>query len=219
MPESTEERVDRDRKPDAACAERREAILAAATELFAVHGYSDAVTQALAERLQVGKGTIYRHFPSKRELFLASADRVMRLLRERVDAEVADIDDPFERLSRRLVAFLRFFDESPHYAELLIQERALFKDRKTPTYLEHRKVNVIPWRERFRTLIAEGKVRDIPVERITNVISDLAYGTVFTNYFAGDHKPYEAQAQDILDIIFFGILSDSERKQRTENTG
>src|SRR5213082_375345 len=57
---------------------RREEILDAATELFAEHGFSDAVTQLLADKLGVGKGTIYRHFPSKRALFLAAADRVMR---------------------------------------------------------------------------------------------------------------------------------------------
>ena len=68
---------------------RREEILETATELFAEQGFSDAVTQALAERLGVGKGTIYRHFPSKRELFLAAADRVMRKLQEEVDANVA----------------------------------------------------------------------------------------------------------------------------------
>ena len=66
---------------------RCEEILETATELFAEHGFSDAVTQALAERLGVGKGTIYRHFPSKRELFLAAADRVMRKLQEEVNAE------------------------------------------------------------------------------------------------------------------------------------
>src|SRR4029077_10253622 len=113
--------------------------------------------------------------------------------------EVDGIDDPLDRLGRGLVAFLAFFDENPRYAELLIQERALFKDRKTPTYLEHREANVVPWRDRFRALVADGRVRDVPVERITDVINDLAYGTVFTNYFSNEHKPFETQARDILD--------------------
>ena len=41
---------------------RREEILDAATDLFAEHGFTETVTQTLADRLQVGKGTIYRHF-------------------------------------------------------------------------------------------------------------------------------------------------------------
>ena len=80
---------------------RREEILDAATDLFAEFGYSEAVTKDLAEKLQVGKGTIYRYFSSKRELFLATVDRVMRRMRVQVDRAVADIPDPLERRGRR----------------------------------------------------------------------------------------------------------------------
>jgi hypothetical protein len=52
------------------------------------------------------------------------------------------------------------------------------------------------------------------VERITEVFSNLVYGTMFTNYFTGPSKSYEAQTKDILDIVFRGILSDSERARR-----
>ena len=69
---------------------RCEQILEAAAKLFAEHGYADGDTQLLAEKLGVGKGTIYRYFPSKRELFLAAADRVMRMLRERLSPVQVD---------------------------------------------------------------------------------------------------------------------------------
>ena len=193
---------------------RREEILDAATELFAEHGYSDAVTQALAERLQVGKGTLYRYFPSKRDLFLAAADRVMRRMRERIDDVIAGVDDPLDRVVEAIRSFLAFFAEHPEFVELLIQERALFKDRTQPTYVQHRDKNVTRWREHYRTLIADGRIRNIPVERISDVIGDLLYGTIFTNYFTGRRKSTETQARDILDILFEGILSDSERRRR-----
>src|SRR5438132_597738 len=60
---------------------RCEEILEAAAELFAKHGYADTDTQLLADKLGIGKGTLYRYFPSKRELFLAAADRVMVRMR------------------------------------------------------------------------------------------------------------------------------------------
>jgi AcrR family transcriptional regulator len=195
--------------------QRREEILDAATELFAQDGYSDGVTQALVERLQVGKGTLYRHFPSKRALFLAAVDRVMRRLREYIDASIAGVDDPLDRVTTAVHAFLTFFAEHPRFVELLVQERALFKDRQTPTYLQHRERNAARWRELFAALIAAGRVRNIPVERITNVISDLSYGTIFTNYFAGRNKPPGEQARDILDIVFLGIVCGPERVRRS----
>lgn len=195
--------------------ERRQTeILDAAAKMFAEHGYADTDTQALAEVLQVGKGTIYRYFPSKRDLFLAAVDRVMRRLREHVDAAVADVADPLDRVSRAIRAYLAFFAENPAFAELLIQERAHFKDRKKPTYFEHRDANIGPWRELFRGLITAGRVRDVPVERITDVLSDLLYGTMFTNYFTGQRRPAEVQARDIFDIVFRGILTQAEQKRR-----
>ena len=65
----------------------------------------------------------------------------------------------------------------------------------------------------LRRLIAEGRVREMPVESITDVVGNLIYGTMFTNFFAGQKKPVEQQAQDILEIVFRGILTDRERER------
>jgi AcrR family transcriptional regulator len=195
-------------------AQRRAEILDAAARLFAKHGYADTDTQLLADELGVGKGTLYRYFPSKRELFLAAVDRAMLQLLERIDTRIAAIVDPLDQIAEAVRSCLVFVSEHPEFVELLMQERAQFKDRKKPTYFEHRDNNVERWRSLYRSLIAQGRVRTMPVERITDVLSDLVYGTMFTNYFAGARKPPEAQAQDILDVVFRGILSDSERGRR-----
>jgi AcrR family transcriptional regulator len=198
-------------------ARRQEQILEAATELFARRSYSQTDTQVLIEQLGIGKGTLYRYFPSKRDLFLAAADRVMRKLRERVGTEIAGSTDPLDQIARAVRAFLAFFAEYPQFVELLIQERAQFKDRKRPTYLEHCEANVERWRALYRGLIAAGRIRDIPTERITDVVTDLLYGTIFTNYFAGQRKPPQEQAEDILDIVFHGILTEPERRARASH--
>ncbi len=54
----------------------------------------------------------------------------------------------------------------------------------------------------------------MPVDRIRDVFSQCLYGTVFTNYFAGPQKSPETQAEEIIDIVFRGILSDAERAAR-----
>ena len=189
----------------------KEEILETATALFAEQGFSDAVTQALAAKLQVGKGTIYRHFPSKRELFLAAADRVMQKLQERVEANILGITDGFDRITQAVAAFLSFFAEHPQYVELLIQERAYFKDRQRPTYFEHREINIERWRRVYRELIAGGRVREIPPARITDVVSNMLYGIMLTNFFNGQTTPPEVQATELLDVVFCGILTESER--------
>ena len=193
-------------------ASRQEEILETAVKLFAKHGYANTDTQLLADEIGVGKGTLYRYFPSKERLFLAAADRVMRKLRQQIDARIAGIEDPLGRIATAVRTFLAFVADHPEFVELLIQERAHFKDRKKPTYFEHREANVERWRALYRSLIAQGRVRNMPVDRITDVMSDLLYGTMFTNYFAGRRKPSDVQAQEILDVVFHGILSDEERR-------
>jgi AcrR family transcriptional regulator len=195
-------------------ASRKEEILTQAARLFAKHGYTDTDTQLLCDTIGVGKGTVYRYFKSKRELFLAAADRVMRMMRERVDTSVEGIDEPLERIKTGIRCFLAFFAEYPEFVELLIQERAQFKDRTRPTFMEHRLVNVERWRALYRQIIAQGRVRDIPVDGITDVVGNLLYGTIFTNYFSGTSKSVDEQAQNIVDIVFNGILTPEERERR-----
>ena len=195
-------------------AERCEEILDAATKLFATHGYADTDTQKLADKLGVGKGTLYRYFPSKRELFLAAADRGMRKLCEYIDSTTTPIEDPPERIAQVVRSYLDFFANHPELCELLIHERALFKDRKKPTYIEHRESNRERLRVLYRSYIAEGQIRYIPVDQILDVLGDLLYGTMFTNYFSDRHVSVEEQARGILNILFHGILSDVGRQRR-----
>jgi AcrR family transcriptional regulator len=193
--------------------DRTRQILDAAARLFAKHGFTDADTQLLADDLGIGKGTLYRYFPSKKALFLAAADRVMRQLREEIDKSIEGVGDPLVRIAVAITTFLAFFADNPDFVELLMQERAYFKDRKEPTYFQHRKVNVERWKDLYRQLMAEGRIRTMPVERITDVLSDTVYGRMFTNYFTGNQKPCAVQAREILDVVFVGILTDTERQE------
>ena len=202
----------RGRPKDATLADRRrDQIVSAATKLFAAEGYANADTQLLADQLGTGKGTIYRYFPSKEALFLAAVDRGMRDLRLHVDAAVEEIADPLVRVAGAIRAYLEYFDRHPEVVELLIQERAVFKDRKKPTYFVHRERNIGPWIELFEGLMKSDRVRRMPTDRITDVLSGVVYGTMFINFFVRGSKTFEAQAEQIVDLVYRGILSDSER--------
>ncbi|HVR83134.1 MAG TPA: TetR/AcrR family transcriptional regulator [Planctomycetota bacterium] len=185
---------------------RREEILAAATHEFARRGFPGTDLQTVANQIGIGKGTVYRYFRSKEALFLAAADRGMRLLQESSDREAAKGKDAVDRIVRATHAYLRFFDAHPEFVELIVQERAEFKDRKRPTYFAHRDVNIRPWNKLLQNLVDEGELRKIPVGRITDVFSGVLYGAIFTNYFENRRRSPERQAEDILDVIFRGIL-------------
>jgi AcrR family transcriptional regulator len=192
---------------------RRAEILEAATELFAESDYRNADVQVLADRLGVGKGTVYRYFPSKEELFFAAVDHGLRQLLAAVEEAVSQETSDIDRAKVGIRTYLRFFDENPRVTELLIQERANFRTREKSTYFVHREANIGRWNDVFRAMIARGEVRDLPPERITDVISNLLYGTMFTNYFAGRVRPLSEQCEDILDVLFHGLLRAPQQGQ------
>jgi AcrR family transcriptional regulator len=53
---------------------KKEEILAAATRVFAVKGFSAATTKDIANEADIGESTLYNYFDSKREIMLAIMD-------------------------------------------------------------------------------------------------------------------------------------------------
>jgi TetR/AcrR family transcriptional regulator, regulator of autoinduction and epiphytic fitness len=57
--------------------QKRQAIVAAATEVFAQQGFELASMDGIAEYAQASKRTVYNHFPSKDELFYAVVGQLL----------------------------------------------------------------------------------------------------------------------------------------------
>ena len=98
--------------------ERRELLLARATELFAQRGYDGLSMSQLAREAQISKALLYHYFPSKRRLFEAALEEGAAELRERTEPDPGR--PPAEQLATTLDAFLRWVEERPAaYATLL----------------------------------------------------------------------------------------------------
>jgi AcrR family transcriptional regulator len=190
-------------KDEALAARRRGEILDQAVRHFARSGYANADLDAVAADVGCAKGTLYRYFPSKEALFHAAVDSVMQGLLAATSSSASR--DPLGQLEDAVRAYLKYFDAHPEYVELLIQERAEFRDRKKPTYFEHRDANRGRWKRRLRELMDDGRIRRMPPERALDVIGNLLYGTIFTNYFAGRRGSHEGQVADILTVLFHGL--------------
>jgi AcrR family transcriptional regulator len=110
-------------KTEARRAATRERIVAAALEQLADGGYASASVQAIARRADIATGTVYRHFPSKSELF-AEAFRRASARELAVMAELAeDSTRPArERLAAAAEAFARRALAEPKRAYALLAE-------------------------------------------------------------------------------------------------
>lgn len=77
-----------------AAVDRRAAILEAALCVFSARSYRGATTAEIARAAGVTEPVLYRHFASKRDLFLACLDEGWTRMRGTVEAEIEREPDP-----------------------------------------------------------------------------------------------------------------------------
>lgn len=99
--------------------EQAEKILAAAGRLFATHRFHEVRMEDLAAAAGVGKGTLYRYFKDKEELYLALLDRAAGGLQAAIAEAVAAAGCPRGKLEALVAAILEYFDGNPYLLDLL----------------------------------------------------------------------------------------------------
>lgn len=112
-----------------------------AIRVFAERGYAGASTLLIAAEAGVGEPTIYRHFASKRALFLAAFERSSTDVLERWRAIAAECASPLEAIGRIGLWYTEQLRDRPH--DLLFRYRSLghsddpeLGDRVRSNYLE-----------------------------------------------------------------------------------
>jgi AcrR family transcriptional regulator len=110
-------------KTEARRAATREGVVAAALEQLAEGGYASASVQAIAQRAGIATGTVYRHFPSKSDLFAEVFRRASaRELAVMADTAAHDETPARERIARGAETFARRALAEPTRAYALLAE-------------------------------------------------------------------------------------------------
>jgi TetR/AcrR family transcriptional regulator, cholesterol catabolism regulator len=89
---------------DEANAGRRLQIMTEAARLFATRGFDATKIRDIAAAAGILGGSIYYHFASKEEIFLAVHSAGMETISSAVKAAIAGVEDPWNRLEAAAVA-------------------------------------------------------------------------------------------------------------------
>jgi AcrR family transcriptional regulator len=101
--------------------ERKAAVLDCACGIFSTGSYRGTTTAEIARRAGVTEPVLYRHFASKRDLYLAVLEESWSRLRAMWEQAIADEPDPRFRVAAMGRAYFAATDPKVLCAELWIQ--------------------------------------------------------------------------------------------------
>ena len=94
-------------------AERRQALVETALRMFSERSYRGTTTAEIAREAGVSEPILYRHFASKRDLYLACLDEAWRLLRAQWEEAIAAEPDPAKWISAIAKSYICLRDAKP----------------------------------------------------------------------------------------------------------
>jgi len=100
-------------------------MLEAAAALFGTQRFHEVRMEDIATTAGVGKGTIYRYFSDKEDLYLALLERASKQMHDRLERAVSNMKGSSAKLRSVVSAIISFFDEQPHLLSLIQREEVL----------------------------------------------------------------------------------------------
>lgn len=182
---------------------KREHIVGAASRVFSARPYHVVCMDDVAEAARVGKGTLYRYFPSKEDLYLGVVAEAFDLLIGRLERVEAEELPPAVAFSRMIEAIVETFARHLPFFRLMQQGEARL-------FLRKRQV-VRARRDRIAGVLARlldhgaqtGVFRKVDRDLGPSMLIGLVWGTVLNH--AGETPP-ELLAQRVADLCLRGIL-------------
>jgi AcrR family transcriptional regulator len=168
-------------KPRLPAAERRELILHAAMNRFGATGYDQARLEDIAADAGVTKPILYRHFGSKKGLYLAVLDRH----REDLPTFLADLptDLPFDELVRTILdGWLAYAYENQKRWRMLFRDHGGDEDVQRARAGVHERA-----REVLAAFFAGHPGFTIPADQVEPTAELLSHGLAATVLWWSDH--------------------------------
>lgn len=94
-------------------------ILDAAGQLFAKHRYHEVRMDDIAAQAGVAKGTLYRYYRDKEDLYLALTIHGMHELFEESQGKIVGPGDPNQKLLDFINQIVSFYEQYPYFLELI----------------------------------------------------------------------------------------------------
>jgi AcrR family transcriptional regulator len=185
----------------------REKILAAALEVFSSKGFHGTTVDEIAELAGLGKGTVYRHFQSKKGLF----SELIRLKVAELEQTVSGAIDPKGEVLEIIETYLRiyfgFFDRNRNLYKVLIQEQSDFGAEVKALYIGNilRKVPLL--KRKIFQAVRNGRLKQMDFHTVFYGVMGFIDGVMQKWLASDDDYSLVDEVPTVVETIFYGFVN------------
>lgn len=190
-------------------AERRAITVETVIALAGEQNPSDITTEAIARRMGLTQGALFRHFANKDAILQAVMEWVAERLLARIDRAVRGEDSPLAALEKMFMAHTEFVAEHPGIPRMLFGE--LQRGEATPAKRMVQEL-IRCYGQRLNRLLNQGKARGeldagLNAEAAATLFIGSIQGLIMQSLLAGDVGRIRREAPGVFAIYRRGIRS------------
>lgn len=187
--------------------ERRAVTVETVVELAAEQNPSEITTAAIATRMGLTQGALFRHFPSKDAIWRAVMDWVAERLMARVDRAARSAASPPGALEAIFMAHVAFIAEHPGVPRMMFGELQRPGDSATRRMVQ---ALLERYRDRLRALIEQGRASgeldpEVDPDQAALLFVGTIQGLVMQSLVAGDVQQVRRDAAGAFTTLCRGI--------------
>lgn len=187
--------------------ERREVTVETVVELAGEQNPSEITTAAIAKRMGVTQGALFRHFPNKEAILTSVMEWVSKRLLARIDKAISKNPSPMAALEAMFMAHVEFVCKHPGVPRMLFGELQGAKDSAPKRMVQ---LMIEGYSVKLKALLDEGiNSGELDPELDTQSAALLFIGTiqglVMQSLLAGDVKKMRKDAPGVFAIYQRGI--------------
>ena len=187
--------------------ERRAVTVEAVVSLAAEQNPGDITTAAIAQRMGLTQGAIFRHVPDTASIVQAVLDWVAERLMSRVDRAARGAADPLEALEAVFTAHIAFVADHPGAPRLLLSELQRAGDS---TAKRMARTVIADYGERIARLLRQGQDAGridpaLDVDAASTLYVGMVQGLVIRSLASGETASLTLEAPKVFALFRRGV--------------
>ncbi len=187
--------------------ERQKEIVRVAIHLAAEKGIDSVTTQDMADAMKVTQGAIFKHFPTKDDIWLAVIHWIRGRLMTVLEKAASDATGPIDAIERMFYAHVTFIGKHPSIPRLLFTEMLHKKNSKLRDLIQG---IISGYEERIAGLLEEAKAQSLVSDDLDSKNASVLYIGMIQGLFMqvsifGGKRSLLEEAKKTFPIYLHGI--------------